>query len=143
MNIQKIVFTIFITSIWNIGLAHDTQHPDEINWNKYKVVSRTYELTTDMLSYCSETPSAQLQEHTAVINSFWLTYPFFHEQIQTSPYYNIAKRQIDENKMHSVKPYYEAYVKECKYYQELVQELIDSTNGQKSVNEMSNTLSTP
>jgi hypothetical protein len=141
MNLQKIVFSAFIACTCSVGLADSTQAPGEINQSKYKVVSRTYELTTDMLRYCSGIPPAQLQKHTATIDAFWQKHPFFHEQILTSPYYEMVTSEVNQNSKQEQRPYYEAYKVECDYYQKLIQELNDSVDGENAVNEMSNTLS--
>ncbi|MBS1174004.1 MAG: hypothetical protein H6R05_135 [Burkholderiaceae bacterium] len=136
------ILVVFL-SIWQVGCMNTVSSQKDLTGlykmldndpneaKKFKIVSRMYQATDDMLVYCSKLPPEQLDEHKKTVAQLWNTFPKYRELILNSPYYPIAQ-QKNHSKPNEYGLAPEVYQTECKYYQDLIQDITQDSEQIKS-----------
>ena len=134
MNLWYLSILVTFLSVFQVGCAHTAISQKDLIYfyqlvnndpneaKKYKIISRMYQATDDMLVYCSKLPPNQFDEHKKTVEQFWNTFHKYRKLMLDSPYYLVAQ-QANHTKPNEFGLAPEVYQRECKYYQDAIQDL--------------------
>jgi hypothetical protein len=107
---------------------------DDVNEKmKAKVVSRMYQSTYGILEIC---PDEEVDSFKKIIEKFEKTYPEFTKLLNESKYHQYAVDTMAGNIVRERKASEETRMSQCKFGKSITESLINTTDGEKSVNDM-------
>ncbi len=123
-------FLVFLIFFLSNGFAEEL---NELEKEKRKIVFRMYEITYGMLQIC---PDKEVDSFKEIIKNLDETYPEFTKLLNESEYHQYAVDLTAKDIIRERKKSDESRMPQCSFGKSMTKSLINTPNGQKSVNDM-------
>jgi len=105
----------------------------KIEKDKRHIVSRMYQATYGILQIC---PDKEVDSFKRIIENFEKKYPEFSTLLNESPYHQYAVDSMARDIARERKKSDESRMPQCSFGKSIIQSLINTTDGQRSVSDM-------
>jgi hypothetical protein len=129
-NSNLLRLLVLLILVLSNGFAEELS---KIEKDKRHIVSRMYQATFGLLQIC---PDKEVDSFKRIIENFEKKYPEFSTLLNESPYHQYAVDSMERDIARERKKPDESRMPQCSFGKSIIQSLISTTGGEKSVSDM-------